>query len=86
MLTDILIAFLCALFANCVSLISRNLKCYMVIVFFSVIVVEYFVNKAIGFVGTTDFGVWFVFVVLFYEAIELFLGVVLNNKVKSNRS
>ena len=86
MLTDILIAFLCALFANCVSLISRNLKCYMVIVFFSVIVVEYFVNNAIGFVGTMDFGGWVVFVVLFYEAIELFLGVVPNNKVKSNRS
>ena len=66
MITDILMAFVMALFLEMFSLISKYLKQIVIFVCCFTLVFVYFVSGCqIDFVGTIDLTIWIMFIIMF---------------------
>lgn len=75
---DIAMAFVIAMLFNMFSFIGNNIKNLLVLICGGTICVIYILNDfQINFIGTIDFGVWIVWVIVFNMIIEYVL-----NKVK----
>lgn len=78
MVIDIAMAFVIAMLFNMFSFIGNNIKNLLVLICGGTICVIYILNDfQINFIGTIDFGVWIVWVIVFNMIIEYVL-----NKVK----
>ena len=72
MFSDILMAFVIALFVEWVHLTDKVFKQIMVIVFCISIIVIYFVSGCqLNYIGEINFGVWILFVILFDQILMI---------------
>jgi hypothetical protein len=72
MLADILIALVFALIIEMFGALGKTMKHILIVVCCATLIIVYFCSgKAINFVGTMDFSIWVLFVVIFYTILGL---------------
>ena len=72
MIADILIAFVFSLIIELFSSMGKTMKRIFILIACATFIVLYFVNGyTMNFIGTMDFGMWILFVVMFNTMITL---------------
>ena len=81
MCADIIVAFAVALLFNMFGQMGKIFKKLLVFVACATLVVVYFINRSLNFIGSMDLSIWIMFVILFDILVQVFEAL-LRKKIK----
>jgi hypothetical protein len=72
MCADIIVAFAVALLFNMFGQMGKIFKELLVFVACATLVVVYFINRSLNFIGSMDLSIWIMFVIMFDILVQVF--------------